>query len=574
MPVAILLAALSGVLLDLSFPSPGWWWLAPAGVAALALAARGVRTRRGLLFGFVCGLGCFAPLLHWSGVYVGNLPWLALATSQACFLALIGAALPWAWRVPGGRAGTVVAVMGLWVLQEALRGRVPFGGFPWGRLAFSQASAPTLGWAALGGAPLVSAAVAAAGACLAVMVAALVPVLGAGSGQARAAVARSHPAGVRAVPPVAGALVGAVGVTLAGPLALRLGDAGAGRVTRSVQVAAVQGDVPTAGLDFNAQRRAVLDDHAAATADLAAAVRAGRVPPPDLVIWPENSSDVDPLRNPDAYQEISAAADGVGVPLLVGAVLEGPGDEVSNTAIVWGPRSSTTPGPGQRYVKRHPVPFAEYIPYRSFFRIFSDKVDLVTRDFAAGDKVGLLQLGPARIGDVICFEVAYDDLVRDTVRGGAQLLVVQTNNATFGYTDESVQQLAMSRLRAVEAGRAVVHISTVGVSGLVEPDGSVVDTSGLFTRDVLGARLPLRAGLTVATRVGVWPEAVLAAAGCLLVGLVAPMNRRRRKGPVPMPSQVPDAGRTGGQAARQPEGQAGGGGVSSSPPVAGSGAQR
>jgi apolipoprotein N-acyltransferase len=300
----------------------------------------------------------------------------------------------------------------------------------------------------------------------------------------------------------------------------------------------VQGDVPTAGLEFNAQRRAVLDNHVRATLALADAVRAGRTAAPDVVLWPENSSDIDPLRNLDAYAEIGRATDAVGVPLLVGAVLEGPGDKVSNAGIVWGPSGSTSPGPGQRYVKRHPVPFAEYIPYRSFFRIFSDKVDLVSKDFVAGDRVGVLQLGPARIGDVICFEVAYDDIVHDAVASGADLLVVQTNNATFGYTDESVQQIAMSRLRAVEAGRAVVHVSTVGVSGLIEPDGSVVAGSSLFTPAVLESTLPLRTGFTVATRLGVPPELVLAAAGALLVGLAVLGSRRRRGVP---PGETTDA---------------------------------
>src|SRR3954465_5558930 len=172
--VALALALVSGIALDLSFPDPGWWVLAAPAVAGLTLAVRGASTRWGALLGLVAGLGCFVPLLHWSGVYVGALPWLALAVSQACFVALVGAALVWAWRVPGGRAGTVPAVSGLWVLGEGLRARLPFGGFPWGRLAFSQSDAPALGWAAVGGAPLVSAVVAAAGASLAVAVADLV----------------------------------------------------------------------------------------------------------------------------------------------------------------------------------------------------------------------------------------------------------------------------------------------------------------------------------------------------------------------------------------------------------------
>jgi apolipoprotein N-acyltransferase len=131
----------------------------------------------------------------------------------------------------------------------------------------------------------------------------------------------------------------------------------------------------------------------------------------------------------------------------------------------------------------------------------------------------VLDVGSIRLADVICFEVAYDDLVRDGVREGGQLLVVQTNNATFGYSDESVQQLAMSRIRAVETGRAVVHISTVGVSALIAPDGSVLTGSGLFTEDALHAALPLRTEQTLAVRLGAVPELALAALGLLLAGL-------------------------------------------------------
>ena len=140
-------------------------------------------------------------------------------------------------------------------------------------------------------------------------------------------------------------------------------------------------------------------------------------------------------------------------------------------------------------------------------------------------------MGPARIGDVICFEVAYDGLVRAPVAQGADLLVVQTNNATFGYTNESVQQLAMSRLRAVESGRSVVHISTVGISAVIEPDGTVMRRSGHFDQEVLEADVPLRTAKTVATRVGEAPEWLLAGAGLVLALLGARSGRgvaRRR----------------------------------------------
>jgi apolipoprotein N-acyltransferase len=505
---ALLLALGAGLALSLAFPGTGWWPLAPVAVAGLALATRGQRSRRAALLGVVGGLAFMLTDLHWSGVYVGALPWVALSTLEAGFIAAMAALMPHAWRAPGGRAGTVITIAGLWVAQEGLRSRIPFGGFPWARVAFSQADAPTLSYAALGGAPLVTAMVAAIGGCLALAVV--------------AAIERA-PRRIR---------VRRTGATLLAGAALLAAGAAVPRPTgsdRTAQVAAVQGNVPQAGLAFNAQRRAVLDDHVDATMHFAADVATGRAARPDLVIWPENASDIDPLRNPDAYALITQAADAVHVPILVGAVLDEPPGHLSNASIVWGPTASAAPGPGAEYVKRHPAPFAEYIPYRSFFRHFSDKVDLVAEDFIAGNHVGVMSMGPAKVGDVICFEVAYDDLVRDPVLAGADLLTVQTNNATFGYTDESVQQLAMSRLRAVETGRSVVHISTVGVSALIAPDGRIVARSGHFTQQVLQARLPLRTQLTIATRVGAVPEAVIGWAGVVLAGCAAFGARRVRR---------------------------------------------
>ena len=518
-PVAGLVALASGGLLTLAFPGTGWWPLAPLGVAGLTLAARGRRPRSAALLGLLTALAFFVPHLHWSGVYVGALPWLALATVESLYVAVMAALLPWAWRAPFGGAGTSLAVGGLWVAQEAVRGRWPFGGFPWGRLAFSQSEAPTLGLAAIGGAPLVTAAVAVAGGLLAIAVVAVTE--GGRPGGRLAAVL---------------ALAASGGVLAAG-LAVPTPSGSA----RTVRVAGVQGNVPRAGLEFNAERRAVLDNHARATIQLAADVAAGRSRAPDLVIWPENSSDIDPLRNPDAAAVISEAVDAIGVPTMVGAVLREPVGRLSNATLVWRPGL----GPGDRYVKQHPAPFGEYIPYRSFFRTFSDKVDLVRSDFVAGKRIGLLDVGPARVDDVICFEIAYDDIIRAPVSRGADLLVVQTNNATFGFTDESVQQLAMSRLRAVETGRAVVHVSTVGVSAIIAPDGRVMERSPHFRPDVLEADVPLRTSLTPAVRLGAAPEWALAVLGLGLAGAGGWRVRRRRLGSV----------RGSGQAAAMGEGR-------------------
>jgi len=298
--------------------------------------------------------------------------------------------------------------------------------------------------------------------------------------------------------------------------------------------AVIQGNVPRLGLDFNAQRRAVLDNHVARTEELAAKVAAGQLARPDFVIWPENSSDIDPLRNPDAAAVIDRAVRAIGAPVLVGAVESPPDGGPRNTAIRWEPGQ----GPTGSYVKRRLQPFGETIPLRSFVRLFSADVDRVARDFVPGSEPGVLPMGPAVIGVVTCYEAAFDWAVRDSVRAGASVLAVPSNNATFGFTDMTYQQLAMSRVRAVEHGRAVLVAATSGVSAVIRPDGTVADRTELFTPDALVVEVPLRTTLTLATRLGAIPELimVLGALGALGAALAGPerlrVRRRHRRGPV------------------------------------------
>jgi apolipoprotein N-acyltransferase len=500
-PWRTLLAALGGGVLFLAFPAHDLVLLAPLGPAALALAVHGRRFRSGAWLGLVFGLAFFLPLLSWTGIYVGPVPWIALAVWEALHLALLGGATAVTTRLRLWPLWTAA----LWVADEALRGRFVLDGFPWGRLGFSQTSGPLLSLAAYGGVPLVSFAVALTGALTAAAVLALT------RGRASYRTAVLTLAAVLAVP-ATGALAGL-------PLAGSSLTAGGPDTT----VAVIQGDVPRAGLDFNAQRRAVLDNHVQQTVNLAEAVAAGDQPQPDVVIWPENSSDIDPYLNQDAARQIQRAASAIGAPILVGAIVQGPGRFISNTAIVWDPDS----GPGDTYVKRHPVPLAEYVPARSFFRLFSSDIDRV-HDQQAGDEVGVLDVGGARIGDLICFEVVYDGLVDDVVDAGAGVLVVQTNNATFGYTDESAQQLALSRLRAVEHGRSVVIAATSGISAIIAPDGSVVRSSGLFEPATFVEQIAQRSSTTVATRLGAGPEWALTALGVGALG--AALLRSRRSG--------------------------------------------
>lgn len=511
---ALGLSTVGGVCLWLAFPPHGLWPLAVVGPLALALATHGRTVRSGALSGLVLGLAFMTPLLSWTGIFVGDLPWLALSVLEAVFLAVLGASSAALTRVRGWPLWTAAA----WVAVEAARSRIPFGGFPWGRVGFSQPEGPFASLAAYGGVSLVSFAVALTGTGLAAWLLRERRLRRAGQ---RGALARRLSLLLMAVLVPAG--IGALAW-----LPLPGADLTAGGPTATVAV--VQGDVPRAGLDFNAQRRAVLDNHVQRTLELAERVAAGEAPQPDAVIWPENSSDIDPLGNGDAADVIDRAARAIGAPILVGAVLEGPGERLTNAGIVWDPVT----GPGESYAKRQLVPFGEYMPARSFFRLFSDKVDLLEREFAPGQVSGVLDVGGLRVGDVICFEVAFDDLVSEVVDGGATLLVVQTNNATFGYTAESEQQLVMSRLRAIEHGRSVVVAATSGISAVIAPDGTVVERSDLFTPWVFSGPIAQRHQATIASRLGAAPESVLTAVA--LGGLATTLRRPTRR---PNPADAP-----------------------------------
>jgi apolipoprotein N-acyltransferase len=508
------LALGGGLLLFAGFPPRPLWFLAPVGIAALTLALRsGTSLRGGFGYGVVAGLAFFVPLLPWVGEYVGPVPWLALSLACAVYIGLFGVGA----RLVGGLPGAPVWIAAVWALTEWGRSNFPFGGFPWGRLAFGQADSVLLPIASLGGAPLLSFAVALTGTALAAGITAAI------RRRARA---------------MAGSLAAALLFPVLGAVLLpTLPDMSSG--DRFVTVAAVQGSVPRLGLDFNAQRRAVLDNHVRETERLAADVRAGRVPQPDVVVWPENSSDIDPLRNRDAYDEITAVSEAVGAPILVGAVLVNPDRTTTNSVIVW----NGAAGPGDRHDKRIIQPFGEYLPWRGFFRHFSSYADRAGH-FVAGHGDGLVVVNGIPVGVATCYEVAFDRAFRSSVRAGAELLAVPTNNATFGDSEMTYQQLAMSRVRAVEHARAVIVAATSGVSAIIAPDGATQLESDLFAPQTLVARVPLRTGTTLATRLGSIPEALIcsAAVAALVIGVIR--RRSRRAGEIVESREPGRAGRT------------------------------
>ncbi|MEV0185713.1 apolipoprotein N-acyltransferase [Streptomyces sp. NPDC050625] len=497
-------AALCGVLLYVSFPPRTLWWLAVPAFAGFAWVLRGRGWKAALGLGYLFGLGFLLPLLVWTGVEVGPGPWLALVAIEAVFVALVGVGVAAVSKLPAWPLWAAA----VWIAGEALRARVPFRGFPWGKIAFGQADGVFLPLAALGGTPVLGFAVV---------------LCGFGLYEAGRLVAEGRRTRTLRKAAAATALL-SVAVPVVGAVAAR-GLVSDKAENGTVTVAVIQGNVPRAGLEFSAQRRAVLDYHARETRKLAADIKAGKVAKPDFVLWPENSSDIDPFTNADAAQILDEAAEAVGAPISVGGVVEKDG-KLLNEQILWDP----VKGPTQTYDKRQIQPFGEYLPLRSLVgAINKNWTGMVRQDFSRGTKPGVFDFDGAKVGLVTCYEAAFDWAVRSEVTDGAQLISVPSNNATFDRSEMTYQQLAMSRVRAVEHSRTVTVPVTSGVSAVIMPDGTITQKTGMFVPAYLVQKVPLRSSETPATELGILPEIalLLVAAGGLGWAIGAGVRGRR-----------------------------------------------
>jgi len=499
---ALLISVAGGLALYASFPPIDAWPLAVLGPALLVVALTGRSLRGSFGCGLAFGLALYVPLLSWL-VNVASYAWFALAGAEAVIFAVLAIGQRLLLRLPLWPA----AVAGWWVAVEGVRDRWPYA-FPWGRLAMSQSVAPDVRWVAVGGAPLLTFLVALTGAVIARAVLTLL---------APGPRLRSR----ASWGPVLAAVVTA-GVVLAGGLLPVDPTGGAPTVT----VAAIQGDVPRArNLPQQLNDTELTQNQAAATLKLAAQVKAGQRPAPALVIWPENSTNLDPFDNPDIYAEIAGAVAAVGRPILVGEVLQ---DPLRNVGQLWVPGV----GPTTIYVKRQLVPFGEYIPFRGLISSFSSLPSLVPTNFTPGHSAVVFDVGKIRLGDVICYEVGFDNLVRSEVTAGANLLAVQSNEADFeidGQLSETEQQMAMARIRAIESDRTVVSASITGESTIIAPDGGLIAHSGVWQQAILDARVPLVSYRTLADRVGAWPEYVIIMLTVLALAWALLRSRSRRE---------------------------------------------
>ncbi|HEU5036996.1 MAG TPA: apolipoprotein N-acyltransferase [Nocardioides sp.] len=506
MGLRVLAAFVSGVVLSLAFEPVAQPIVIPFAVAAFVLCCRGLRLRSGWIPGLAFGVGFQYVLIVWMRA-VGPDAWLALASAEAAFLGVLGSLTAVLTR----HRWWPLWVAAAWTAVEVWRSGWPFSGMPWGRLAFAVVDTPvarSLPWI---GAVGVSFLLALSGTLLAWV-----------------AVARGRERRVAAA-----ALGGLVVVSLV-PVALPWKASPESEIT----VAVVQGDVPGSGDDILYDYRQVTQNQVDMTVQLARDVQTGAEPRPDFVLWPENSTAVDPFRDAQTNSAIRTASAAIGVPIVVGGIVDGGPGHVLNQGIVWDPVT----GAGDRYTKRHPVPFGEYIPAREFFTRQFGRLAEVPRDMLSGTRSEPLLVAGIPVADSICFDVAYDDGIQAQVARGAQMLTVQTSNATFIHTDQVEQQFAITRLRAVETGRWLAVSSTNGVTGVVAPDGTVVASAEQRTQAVLVEKVGLDSSITPAVRIGPWAGRLLVA--LTVIGLAftvlssrLPYGRRRNR------QQAEDIGR-------------------------------
>ncbi|MEY4337403.1 MAG: hypothetical protein RL680_298 [Actinomycetota bacterium] len=435
--VNLLLSALSGLLLSAAFEPIALWWLAPIAIALEMYALS--RSERRFLSVLAFALTFNLVLLHWTSIYVGSLPWIILATGLTLFY------LP---LIAVKRLGISCFPL-IFIVLEEIRSHFPFQGFGWARIAYSQADAPYAKIAAYGGAVALSAITVLIGLFLFYLsqkqlrISILLPIL-----------------------------------IVFFPINVQM--------NQSIQALMIQGNVPKLGLDFNSRATEVFFNHVKETE---IALKENRNI--DFILWPENSVDVDPFRNPEVFETLNTFT----VPLILGAIVNRD-KEVLNTSILWTKEKQNV------YVKQHLTPFGEYIPLRALASKISPLVDDV-RDFSPGNESTIFTINGAKIAPVICYELL-DDQILETAAKSSNLLAVQTNSATFGDSAESAQQLQITRIRAIEHSRNILSVSTTGYSAVIDYNGKVIQKSDMGTAEHLYAQVGLISSTSPRDRYGDW----------------------------------------------------------------------
>jgi len=502
-------AVLSGLLLAAAFPPLDLGPLALLALVPLLWAWRGAGPGAAALYGGAAGIAFFGILVEWSR-YFGAVAVVPFVLFLSTWWVVAGAVVGWLGRRGATGAPIVAAV---WVLVEAGRGRVPFGGFPWGDVGYAfhdwGVARAVAGW---GGVSLVS--------WMAVTLNGLVVDTGLAWWRGRRADAESSDRWAVVRP-----LVGAMAVLAAAAVAAAaLPDL---TPTGPLRVAMVQGNDRNRDPSPDEIRdRYILQKHLRLAGGIRDEV--------DLIVLPESSLDADPRQ--DAYLDValSALAADRDADVLAGGNTQAAGGRLYNTVFHYLPEPADPNEPTGRtaelYSKRHLVPFGEYVPWRAALS-FIEELQQVPIDYEPGPGPTVFAIGDHRVGALICFESAFPALARQYVRRGADALVVLTNNRSYRRSANSAQHLAMGQFRAAETGRPLLQAAISGITAVVDHTGRVRSETRLFEPTVLTGEVQTYQGRTPYTMAGEW---ILLGSAVLLAAALVAARRRRPPGPVLM----------------------------------------
>ena len=485
-----LLALASGAISYFAYPSPAFWPAIFISILGLYLSVRGLNFWKAFGVGFLGGAAYYVAQIYWISQYLGPRPLVGLAAIEALIFAIGAGFIALATKRLQGPWQLALIVSILWNAREWVATHFPYGGFPWSRVAMSQSNSPLAFWVAVGGFGLLTFVI--------VFVTIYCFELVSQKSHRRIQFATVSlitlflvPIGISSVP-----------VTTDG----------------SMKIAAVQGNA-NAGLFAREKQGTILKNHLDVTKKLLASGEEF-----DLVVWPENASDKNPDEWFDAMIVLRNLVDNqLEKPLIFGTITS-TGEEYFNSSKLY------VPGRGEvdQYDKKRPVPFGEYVPDRNFFyQIAPDLIGMITRGYSFGARDGIFEVSGVKTGILICFEEAIDEVPREVVEQGAKVIIAQTNNADFGKSDESVQQLGIGRLRAIETGRAIVHISTVGPSAIIGPKGELIETTEAYVPAYLNAEVPLVSGKNLAMSGGWLFDPASAALGGVIALILIIDNRRK-----------------------------------------------
>ena len=492
---AILVAAASGPVLDAGFPDRDIWPLTFVGIGLVLTALIGRTVGGALLIGFIAGAAFYFAHIEWASLFLGPLPMSALAILQSLFFSAGALAitlayrwLPQVWPGALGRLGMLpVVVAGLWTAREAWASVWPYGGFAWGRVALSQSDSPIsplFAWFGISGVSFVM---------VLVVAATIEAVRSAGA-----------PRLVRAAVPV-----GMASLLLVLPAWPVLTDG-------DLRVAAVQGNA-RAGYFDQREPGELLQSQVDATAPLFGQ-------DVDVVLWPEGSTERSPLTDTYTASVFDVISEQLSAP-LIGWAVTAREEKFFNSIVLW----EAGQGVLDIYDKKHPVPFGEYVPDREFWEpLAPDLIGLIQREYTPGSTDMVFDVDGVTVGVNVCFDIVDDQILTESVEQGARVIFASSNNADFGMTDQSAQQLAIARIRAIELGRSVVNISTVGLSAVIAPDGTIVRQLPWFEPGAMVEDVALSSAITPAARAGREIEWFVTglALGALIVAGFAARGRR------------------------------------------------